>query len=386
MLQQDRRKAVLGPGESDPLGPYSENFHLRKGLEARDPVNHTVFRQAERKFKKSWLNVPSSIRDPVITGQLSDSDLKGSFNSNIKYISYDKYSHSLPKDSLLYPGTDLRVITFPNMPGLIYIPKMIPPPSQLELLISSMKDGMKPPAASNLDVLFEEGKIVETKIRLNTQTLSCIPKEGLFSKINFDPSNSSDAAVALFRKYRWVVLGVQYDWTSKEYFWDVPHVPIPPLISQLSIEICDVLLGPSEKKYRPEAGIINYYQPGDTLTGHVDRSELDSTSPLISISLGLDCIFLVGGLSRDDPVLPFCLSSGDVLILMNESRRYYHGVPLIIPGSLPDYLLSKNLSRTKPINYSEANLALRLLEEARINLNIRQVWPEETLSYKPNLI
>lgn len=34
----------------------------------------------------------------------------------------------------------------------------------------------------------------------------------------------------------------------------------------------------------PDAGIVNFYQTKDTLMGHVDRSELSETSPLISIS------------------------------------------------------------------------------------------------------
>lgn len=34
----------------------------------------------------------------------------------------------------------------------------------------------------------------------------------------------------------------------------------------------------------PDAGIVNFYQTKDTLMGHVDRSEVSQTSPLVSIS------------------------------------------------------------------------------------------------------
>jgi alkylated DNA repair dioxygenase AlkB len=34
----------------------------------------------------------------------------------------------------------------------------------------------------------------------------------------------------------------------------------------------------------PDAGIVNFYQTKDTLMGHVDRSEICATSPLVSIS------------------------------------------------------------------------------------------------------
>lgn len=34
----------------------------------------------------------------------------------------------------------------------------------------------------------------------------------------------------------------------------------------------------------PDAGIVNFYQTKDSLMGHVDRSEICATSPLVSIS------------------------------------------------------------------------------------------------------
>jgi alkylated DNA repair dioxygenase AlkB len=34
----------------------------------------------------------------------------------------------------------------------------------------------------------------------------------------------------------------------------------------------------------PDAGIVNFYQIKDSLMGHVDRSEICATSPLVSIS------------------------------------------------------------------------------------------------------
>src|SRR5262249_4545522 len=116
--------------------------------------------------------------------------------------------------------------------------------------------------------------------------------------------------------------------------------------------------------FRAEAGIVNFYQPGDTLTGHVDRSEKNMEAPLISLSLGAACIFLLGGPSRDDPVLPIHLQSGDILIMSGESRRFYHGVPRILPNSLPSSDVSMDL---------DTRCALEILGDGRININIRQV-------------
>jgi len=89
----------------------------------------------------------------------------------------------------------------------------------------------------------------------------------------------------------------------------------------------------------PDAGIVNSYQEKDTLMGHVDRSELSSTTPLVSISLGNAAVFLIGGLTRDIEPIPLLLRSGDVVIMSGPAcRREYHGVPRILEGTLPDHL------------------------------------------------
>ena len=58
----------------------------------------------------------------------------------------------------------------------------------------------------------------------------------------------------------------------------------------------------------PDVALVNYYREGDTLGGHRDDVEQDQTAPIVSISLGCDAIFLLGG---DDPPLnsPYCTSA-----------------------------------------------------------------------------
>lgn len=83
--------------------------------------------------------------------------------------------------------------------------------------------------------------------------------------------------------------------------------------------------------YYPNCGILNIYRGGDRLRGHVDDIEGQDGLPLVSISLGEPCIFLIGGKSRlDSPVTPICLRSGDVLILGGPGRLNYHGVPRLL--------------------------------------------------------
>jgi alkylated DNA repair protein alkB family protein 1 len=110
-------------------------------------------------------------------------------------------------------------------------------------------------------------------------------------------------------------------------------------------------------EFKAEAGIINFYRPGDSLTGHVDRSELNMEVPLVSVSFGADCIFLLGGLDRDDVVVPLKVRAGDIIIMAGESRRYYHGVPRVIA-----------------VDRRSVNDELDdLLGDGRVNLNVRQI-------------
>jgi len=127
------------------------------------------------------------------------------------------------------------------------------------------------------------------------------------------------------------------------------------------------------KTYEPDAGIVNFYQEKDTLMGHIDRSELSSTTPLVSISLGNAAIFLIGGLTRDFEPIPLLLRSGDVIIMSGPAcRRAYHGVPRILEGTLPDHLGRGAHDDGKEDDWAPF---AHYLKTTRININVRQVFP-----------
>lgn len=96
---------------------------------------------------------------------------------------------------------------------------------------------------------------------------------------------------------------------------------------------------------------------------------------MIHDSLGLDAIFLLGGASREDPVFPIRLSSGDMMIMSGPCRRNYHGVPRIIENSLPKPLSSSSVNEPKVNHDTDRDwlIAASLIQDARINVNIRQV-------------
>jgi len=83
----------------------------------------------------------------------------------------------------------------------------------------------------------------------------------------------------------------------------------------------------------PEACLINYYGPGARLGSHRDEDEADRQAPVVSVSLGDDAVFHVGGLRRTDPKARFTLRSGDIVVLGGIARMAYHGVDKIVAGT-----------------------------------------------------
>jgi DNA oxidative demethylase len=76
----------------------------------------------------------------------------------------------------------------------------------------------------------------------------------------------------------------------------------------------------------PDACLINQYAPGAGLGLHQDRDELDHSQPIVSVSIGAPCSFILGGLKRNDPVRSVPLQHGDVMVWGGQSRLRFHGV------------------------------------------------------------
>ncbi len=104
-----------------------------------------------------------------------------------------------------------------------------------------------------------------------------------------------------------------------------PWPPIPDVLLALWREL---VAGPE-----PECCLVNLYRPGAKLGLHRDEDEEAQEVPVLSISLGDTAIFRLGGLTRRGPTVALPLASGDVVVLAGESRRAYHGVDRILPGT-----------------------------------------------------
>ena len=76
----------------------------------------------------------------------------------------------------------------------------------------------------------------------------------------------------------------------------------------------------------PEACLVNYYAGAARLGSHRDEDEAERAAPVLSVSLGDEAVFHIGGLKRGDPKNQISLQSGDVVILGGAARLAYHGI------------------------------------------------------------
>jgi alkylated DNA repair protein (DNA oxidative demethylase) len=105
--------------------------------------------------------------------------------------------------------------------------------------------------------------------------------------------------------------------------------PWPPIPEDLLVLWQELSCYPAP----PEACLINCYSGASRLGSHRDADEAATAAPVVSVSLGDDATFHIGGLKRSDPKQRIRLSSGDVVVLGGASRLAYHGVDRIFAGT-----------------------------------------------------
>ena len=81
----------------------------------------------------------------------------------------------------------------------------------------------------------------------------------------------------------------------------------------------------------PQACLVNFYTDNAKMGMHQDRDEKVFDAPVLSLSLGNDCLFRVGGSSRGGKTSSFRLASGDAMMLAGDARLAFHGVDKIYP-------------------------------------------------------
>lgn len=83
----------------------------------------------------------------------------------------------------------------------------------------------------------------------------------------------------------------------------------------------------------PDCCLVNFYVGNARMGLHQDRDEADFRWPVLSVSLGDDARFRIGGTERGGPTESIWLRSGDVLILGGPARLAYHGIDRVAPDT-----------------------------------------------------
>jgi alkylated DNA repair protein alkB family protein 1 len=158
---------------------------------------------------------------------------------------------------------------------------------------------------------------------------------------------------------------------------DAAYVPVPPRVVDTCAQLA-AAAGHRDFERGALAGLINYYRAGDALAGHVDDAERDMSAPIVSVSLGCPCIFLLGGTDRDVTPTAVLMRSGDAVVLSGASRSCYHGLPRIFTAEegcldgagdalgCPEYLGNPEAWREEPD-------VARYIANGRVNVSVRVV-------------
>jgi alkylated DNA repair protein alkB family protein 1 len=283
------------------------------------PLSQTVFRQEEKKFMHSQYEQSEVIdfRDfPDFP------DMQNNYKKSLKEFSLQN---------------NRKIFLFDKVPGLFILPQYFSFEEQKYWLHNALYEYPKSSIYANNLVALD--KTIET----TTYT----------------------------KNLRWCRLGESYDWNTASY-QDSANKPksnfpldLEECIKKIIFQVANIDTNNNTQKvkydgYKPEVAFINYYPIGTYMMAHQDKSENTYDRPLVSISLGCSCIFLIGSNNRNDKPYAFCLHSGDVICMTAESRLSFHGVPKIL-DDCPKELLEND----------------GIMKGLRVNINVRQVFDDD---------
>ena len=132
----------------------------------------------------------------------------------------------------------------------------------------------------------------------------------------------------------------RFGWVTdrRGYRYEPQHpsgVAWPPIPQQ----VLEVWRNVSGVARDPECCLINFYAEKARMGLHQDRDEADLDCPVVSISLGDEALFRIGGTDRKTSTDSVWLRSGDVVVMGGAARLAWHGIDRIRTGSstlLPD--------------------------------------------------
>jgi alkylated DNA repair protein (DNA oxidative demethylase) len=83
----------------------------------------------------------------------------------------------------------------------------------------------------------------------------------------------------------------------------------------------------------PECCLANLYRGTARMGLHQDRDEEALDAPVLSLSLGDEALFRIGGPTRRGPTQSLKLRSGDLLMFGGPARLAFHGIDRVAAGT-----------------------------------------------------
>ena len=83
----------------------------------------------------------------------------------------------------------------------------------------------------------------------------------------------------------------------------------------------------------PECCLVNLYRGAAKMGLHQDKDEAALGAPVLSVSLGDDALFRIGGTARKGATKSLKLTSGDILMFGGPARLAFHGIDRVMAGT-----------------------------------------------------
>lgn len=302
-----------------------------------------------------------------------------------------------------------------GFPGFVYCPQALSDDCQTNLAFQAVTEYCEAPHATNIDLV--PPKSSEQENGAHESMWNLWKAERIAAK----GTTVTTKKYRSFRKLSWATTGYHYDWTKRAYHEGGAHSPMPESLNRVAGMFARTALAMHSTtiannngneiphpQFTPSASIVNYYNLKSVMGGHRDDLEYALDKPVVSISLGLPAIFLLGGTTKDDtPVLPILVRPGDVMLLGGAARLNFHGMARVL-SSAEDFVSSISRDRVPTRSQQVSNMtftakdddvddeegvknrseqltfpdendedSLRaFLSTHRININVRQVYKD----------
>ncbi|KAM5568223.1 hypothetical protein ABKV19_016007 [Rosa sericea] len=266
---------------------------------ASEDLERTAFRKAEKKYK---LYYQDTYRSPKKKKQPKPVDLSEVLDFKSILESHDQNAELPSGIAPVRCGLDRPVFSIENRPGFYFIPGALTIEQQCQWIKESLTSFPQPPNRTNHNAFYgpindlfiaaKERKILVAKENSNSECNPSVSNRDAQGWKFFEEHETSSkgnscksiSASVLLRKLRWSTLGLQFEWSKRNYDVSLPHKKIPDTLCQLAKKLAAPAM-PSSEDFQPEAAIVNYFGLGDMLGGHLDDMEADWSKPIVSMRL-----------------------------------------------------------------------------------------------------